>query len=62
MKNQDWKGRKKEHEKGFMGFDKKTNIQYANCYLCDSMWADGKLMNKKQIDEYLKKPTSDFDW
>ena len=62
MKNKDWKGRKKEHEKCFMGIDKKTNVEYSNCNLCDNMWVDNKPMTKKEIDEYFKRPESDFYW
>ncbi len=62
MKNEQWKGRKKEHCWEFQGFDKKTGIHYSSCAYCNKMKADGELMTKKEISEHWKRPTSDFNW
>lgn len=57
-----WHGRKKQHDKCFMGIDKNTRVQYSNCIHCNRMWADGKEMTKTEIREYLKRPSTDFIW
>lgn len=62
MKNEYWKGKKRVHEKLFMGIDKKTHVQYTSCEHCDNMWADGKKLTKKEIKEYEKRKHEEFNW
>lgn len=65
MKNQDWKGKKKEHYWCFNGIHNPTNREYSTCEHCDKMKVNGRMATKKEIEEYdnlIKNNYDEFVW